>query len=176
MSKQYLCAAVSPPANFQLDDNVISGEEADPQEVEVLEEASDHAEVELMEKALSEGTGYDKGASISGGTLCGPAEDGNPLAQKPIMLPSPMEPTQKEIDQHNLTHLPYMSWCPHCVSTRRPNVAHRSRSAESSLPLLALDYCYIRDTVGQDFNNGACGASVSMAHVLCHGGRYEGSR
>ena len=27
----------------------------------------------------------------------------------------PMRPSQKEVDNHMLTHLPYRAWCPHCV-------------------------------------------------------------
>ena len=27
----------------------------------------------------------------------------------------PRLPTQKEVDEHNLTHVPYRNWCPHCV-------------------------------------------------------------
>ena len=30
----------------------------------------------------------------------------------------PRKPSQSEGDQHNLTHLPYRSWCTHCVRGR----------------------------------------------------------
>ena len=103
-----------------------------------------------MDIALEKGKSFDQGSSISQGTLCGPTEGDGPLAQKPMMLRGPIEPAQQEIDIHNLTHLPYMSWCPHCVATTRPNVAHKSSKVESTIPLVALDYCYVRDAIDQD--------------------------
>ena len=30
-------------------------------------------------------------------------------------LPSPTQPTRKEIQEHVLTHLPPRSWCRHCL-------------------------------------------------------------
>ena len=62
-------------------------------------------------------------------------------------LPQPKVPTQAQIDAHNLTHMPYRSWCPHCVAARRPNSHHRSSSSDSQRadPLLVADYCFVRD-------------------------------
>ena len=57
-------------------------------------------------------------------------------ALTPVPLSSPKEPTATERRLHELTHLPYASWCPHCVSCRRPNTQHRSSKQERSLPLL----------------------------------------
>ena len=107
-------------------------------------------ELAQMNKALETGSGFDGGASISDGVLCGPSDGSGSLAQKPQILRSPDSPSQADIDLHNLTHLPYMSWCPHCVATRRPNVAHTASKTESTLPLLVTDYCYLRDSVDQD--------------------------
>ena len=33
-------------------------------------------------------------------------------------LPNPELPSQSEIDDHNIDHCPYRSWCPHCVEGR----------------------------------------------------------
>ena len=35
-------------------------------------------------------------------------------------LPAPKSPSAKEIAFHNLTHLPYRSWCRYCAAARRP--------------------------------------------------------
>ena len=65
----------------------------------------------------------------------------------PRILPSPREPTQAEIDRHNVLHFPFASWCPVCVSCRRPNDHHRLQLDRSrELPLLVGDYCFIRNT------------------------------
>ena len=31
------------------------------------------------------------------------------------IMSKPIEPTQEEIDRHMTTHIPFRSWCPHCV-------------------------------------------------------------
>ena len=62
-------------------------------------------------------------------------------------LPSPIAPTKAQRDAHNVTHLPYRSWCPHCVAARRPNSAHRiQKSGPRSMPLLVADYCFLKDS------------------------------
>ena len=69
------------------------------------------------------------------------------VIQEAQSLPEPHVPTKSEIAAHNVTHLPYRSWCPHCVAARRPNTGHRSSASSSTnaLPLIVADYCYIRD-------------------------------
>ena len=71
-------------------------------------------------------------------------------AAKP--LPQPKVSTAAQIAAHNLTHLPYRSWCPHCVASRRPSTQHRSSSSEPQRadPLLVADYCFIRDSEDAD--------------------------
>ena len=60
-------------------------------------------------------------------------------------LPSPKEPSQAEIDRHNLTHLPYACWCPICVASRRPNDHHRvQKYASRTIPLLVSEYCFVK--------------------------------
>ena len=61
-------------------------------------------------------------------------------------LPEPRQPTKAEVARHNLTHLPYRSWCPHCLAARRPNAPHRSskKKAGRSIPVFVADYCFVR--------------------------------
>ena len=33
-------------------------------------------------------------------------------------------PSQEEVEIHNLSHLPYRSWCPHCVKGKAKGAAH----------------------------------------------------
>ena len=61
-------------------------------------------------------------------------------------LPFPKLPSQSEIEQHNLTHLPYRSWCPFCVAGRRKNNPHlANQGKERTVPLFVSDYCFLRD-------------------------------
>ena len=44
-------------------------------------------------------------------------EDGR-TTQLPRGLPAPAMPSKEEKDRHELTHINYRSWCPHCVFGR----------------------------------------------------------
>ena len=30
----------------------------------------------------------------------------------------PLKPSEKEVENHNRTHMPYINWCPHCVRAK----------------------------------------------------------
>ena len=55
---------------------------------------------------------------------------------------APKQPTPQEILEHNLTHLPYRSWCPICVQARGRQNNHPKQ--HSKLPLIQLDFGYIK--------------------------------
>ena len=73
--------------------------------------------------------------------------DTDDVVQKAIPLPTPKTPTAMEIAVHNLTHLPFRCWCPHCTAARRPNTQHRRQPSQNvrATPLLVADYCFIGD-------------------------------
>ena len=73
------------------------------------------------------------------------ADDGE-VVRKARGMPAPKQPSKEDVARHNLNHLPYRSWCPHCVASRRPNSSHRTRksAAGRSLPLFCADYAYVR--------------------------------
>ena len=37
----------------------------------------------------------------------------------------PLLPSKAEISEHQLSHLPYRSWCPHCVKGRAREMGHQ---------------------------------------------------
>ena len=67
-------------------------------------------------------------------------------------MSEPLVPTAAQISAHNISHLPYRSWCPYCVAARRPNSRHgRSQTEDQkSLPLLVADYCFMKDNDDQE--------------------------
>ena len=74
------------------------------------------------------------------------AEDGV-ATQVAKGMPAPRQPTREEIARHNLTHLPYRAWCPHCLAARRPNSHHTaspSSRAGRTVPVFVADYCFSR--------------------------------
>ena len=54
---------------------------------------------------------------------------------------APKQPTPQEILEHNVTHLPYRSWCPICVQSRGRQNNHPKQ--HSKLPIIQLDFGYI---------------------------------
>ena len=73
------------------------------------------------------------------------------IAQAPVGIPSPSQPTAIEVALHWLTHLPYRSWCKWCVSAKRQNAPHHNLPNHSrEVPLLVADYCYVRDARDED--------------------------
>ncbi|CAE6962812.1 GIP [Symbiodinium sp. CCMP2592] len=55
-------------------------------------------------------------------------------------LAPPQEPTEEERAYHNLTHLPYQPWCPHCVAMKAREDNHKKGSEEPpAVTLVAVD-------------------------------------
>ena len=56
-------------------------------------------------------------------------------------LKSPKLPSQREVDEHYVTHWPYRDWCPICVKAKARNVPHlRQTDREHSVPHVHVDY------------------------------------
>ena len=62
------------------------------------------------------------------------------------VAPSPIQPSQADIEEHRLTHVPYRSWCPECVEGRglgEQRGRHAGRTHE--IPVVGIDYFYITE-------------------------------
>ena len=56
----------------------------------------------------------------------------------------PIEPSKEEVDEHMLTHLPFRSWCPHCVRGRAVNAPHRKLATrQGKVAVVSMDYMYM---------------------------------
>ena len=80
--------------------------------------------------------------------------DGPAGARLPKKISDPRLPSKEEVDQHNLTHLPYRSWCVHCVRGRGESTPHRrSERDEGAIPEVHMDYCFLgkKDEHAQPF-------------------------
>ena len=61
----------------------------------------------------------------------------------------PRKPTQEEVDEHELTHLPYRNWCPICVRGKGKELDHRKSIDEPrGLSEYSFDYCFPGDEFG----------------------------
>ena len=67
------------------------------------------------------------------------AEEGR--AARPIR--SPCLPSPEEVEAHNVSHIPFRAWCPHCVRGRGKSFSHRRviRSDDpEEIPVISIDY------------------------------------
>ena len=58
-------------------------------------------------------------------------------ARTPKTLPTPTAPSSTEVLLHNLTHLPYRTWCKHCVQGKGKEQQHRKLTSRT--PTVQLD-------------------------------------
>ena len=72
------------------------------------------------------------------------AEEETPAART---LPTPDMPTQSEYDAHRDNgHIPYRSWCDHCVEGRgREAGHHRGNDKVKTIPTIGFDYLFLTD-------------------------------
>ena len=61
----------------------------------------------------------------------------------PLKVADPKLPSAEEVEAHNLTHLPYRSWCPHCVRGKGKTMDHRLAGREKVMRELHVDYCFM---------------------------------
>ena len=82
----------------------------------------------------------------------GDAEDLELEAEEFKCLPCPVLPTKAEVDAHNVTHLPFRSWCSACVRGRGKSVGHRrigaDVKADEQLPTISIDYGFFGQQEG----------------------------
>ena len=64
------------------------------------------------------------------------------LVREANEVPRPEQaPSAEEQENHRLTHIPFVTWCPSCIATRARE-DHRRPSAEARVPVVQRDYCY----------------------------------
>ena len=63
--------------------------------------------------------------------------------RKPKKINDPRQPTEEERRQHEMTHLPYRSWCRHCVKGRGKNAPHKKQDDEGELHEVHFDYAFM---------------------------------
>ena len=62
------------------------------------------------------------------GDVLEPAEEEQFGTRNPRRMLDPKLPSQREVDEHNLTHLPYRNWCKHCVFGKGRHAPHFKRT------------------------------------------------
>ena len=66
-----------------------------------------------------------------------------------------VKPSIKEVEDHERTHLPYRSWCKHCVRGRAKSTPQWDQTAldeDCEVPTISWDYMYLNDEHEQNKN------------------------
>ena len=71
--------------------------------------------------------------------VSGPSEE----TRTPVKMNDPHAPSQKEREQHEMTHLPFRSWCWKCVFGRGKEMPHRRNKDEKVMPEVHLDFMFL---------------------------------
>ena len=73
-------------------------------------------------------------------------------ARKPTIRRAPREPAKQEIDEYNVTHLPFISWCPICVAAKAKHWPHICAGGddEPTTYSIHMDYWFMRDAVDSE--------------------------
>ena len=71
---------------------------------------------------------------------------------KPNILNAPYSPSRQERMEHEVTHLPYRSWCDHCVRGKSKSRGHYASSdEESKIPVIGFDYAFLsKESAAED--------------------------
>ena len=99
----------------------------------------------------------------------GPEEDLE--MQTPRAVRAPHQPSQREIDDHDITHCPYRAWCEACVRGQAKDDCHLTitgMDADSSVTRVCIDYCFITEKVKakEDDHIQEVKANVSMTILV----------
>ena len=62
-----------------------------------------------------------------------------------IIVKGQARPSQAEIGEHMVTHLPFRSWCVHCIRGKSVGKPHciKCPSEDTQVPTVSLDYMFM---------------------------------
>ena len=69
--------------------------------------------------------------------------------QKAKQIRQPQQPTRQELEEHELTHVPFRDWCVHCCKGKVRNNPHRvnkekdEETKENATTTISMDYMYL---------------------------------
>ena len=68
---------------------------------------------------------------------------------RPKLLTSPNPPSKQERLEHEISHLPYRTWCPHCVRGKARCNDHKTRDDDEdrNVPTIGLEYAFLTKSV-----------------------------
>ena len=82
-------------------------------------------------------------------------------------LRNPNMPTQKEIEEHEISHCPYRAWCRFCVMGRGKADPHRRHEeGDPAVGTISCDYCFMGSQMdAEESSKDTIVTYVSRDHV-----------
>ena len=73
------------------------------------------------------------------------SEEKQDYGQESVRTPKVEEkPSEEEVEHHNVTHIPYRSWCRHCIRGKGKTRDHkRLKNRKRGIPTISLDYGFM---------------------------------
>ena len=110
---------------------------------------SDEVPTETSLKSPAEHSSDSTGDEFKCGP-CGQSEDPpqNGEVRRPRLPADPGRPTQREVDEHEVCHIPFRSWCPYCIKGKAVSCPHKGSAYReegleiTGVPTISLDYCW----------------------------------
>ena len=59
-----------------------------------------------------------------------------------VKIQDPKLPTRAEVEEHNLTHLPFRNWCRHCIRGRGKEMPHRKATEDPIMQEFHCDWAF----------------------------------
>ena len=87
-------------------------------------------------------------------------DDEQSEAKNVPVFTTPEEPTKEQLEKHQATHIPYVSWCKHCftarairyhhtIGGRKPMVVPDIETGVNGPTKFSIDYMYLHERIGQ---------------------------
>ena len=105
------------------------------------------------------------------------AEDAEDGVRKTVKMMDPAMPNEEEKREHEMTHVPYRSWCRHCVRGRGKEMNHKKSEGQPTMTEIHMDLC----CPGEEDGSGSLTVLVArdrvtrMTRRCCHPRRRASS-
>ena len=60
---------------------------------------------------------------------------------------APVKPSQKEVEEHEKTHIPFRAWCEHCIKGQAVSDPHKNQASEDThrdWATISMDYMWLK--------------------------------
>ena len=80
-----------------------------------------------------------------------------------VRIQDPVLPSKADVEEHELTHLPYRSWCAHCVRAKGRAADHKKQEErQRDVREIHMDYCFMGANAVSDSLNPKLNAILAV--------------